>query len=206
LDEVRRALGFELFAYLQADDPGLLSDALEATTDRNVAECHVIADPELSPVVLTYGDIACKQRLLHSPQFLRAEFFPRLKRLNDAWHEHGFKCLFHSDGLLTDVMDDLIATGIDGLNPCEPHSHMDVADVRAKYPRLVLWGGVDNACLLVSGTTQEVHERVEYLRDFGKAGGLMIGSTGQIHPGCRLENLIAMIETARGGTPASPEG
>ena len=100
LDDIRHRLGFEYFAIIAAEDPGLISEALEAGTARNIAECHAIADRTLSPAVLTYGDIAGKLKLLHSPTFLRAEFFPRLKRLNEAWQEHGLKCLFHSDGSL----------------------------------------------------------------------------------------------------------
>jgi hypothetical protein len=119
LDEVRHRLGVDLFAYLCADHPGLISEALEAATRRNIAECHAIADRSLSPAVLVYGDIACRQRLMHAPAWLRAEFFPRIGRLIDAWHEHGFKCLFHSDGYLMDILDDLLAAGIDGLNPIE---------------------------------------------------------------------------------------
>jgi len=70
--------------------------------------------------------------------------------------------------------------------------------VREKYPHLVLWGGVDNSYLLVSDTPAKVRQRVEALKEFGKDGGLLIGSTGQIHPACKLENLVAMIETAHG--------
>ena len=92
----------------------------------------------------------------------------------------------------------IVATGIDGLNPCEPHSHMDVDKVRESYPDIVLWGGVDNSFLLVEGTPEEVSKRVEYLKEFGRDGGMLIGSTGQIHPACKLENLITMIETAHG--------
>ncbi|MCM8758532.1 MAG: hypothetical protein NC906_02000, partial [Candidatus Omnitrophica bacterium] len=94
LDEIRVRLGFELFSFIVADQPGIVSEFLEEFTKRNVIICHVIADKKLSPCVLTYGDIACKNRLLHSPEFLKKEFFPRLKKLNDAWHQHGFKCLF----------------------------------------------------------------------------------------------------------------
>jgi len=72
---------------------------------------------------------------------------------------------------------------------------MDVQDVRVKYPNLVLWGGVDNSYLLVDGTPSEVRQRVEELKAFGKDGGLLIGSTGQVHPACKLENLVAMIDT-----------
>jgi uroporphyrinogen-III decarboxylase len=78
---------------------------------------------------------------------------------------------------------------------------MDVEAVRAKYPRLVLWGGVDNSYLLVNGTKEDVRRRVDRLKEIGRDGGLLIGSTGQIHPACKLENLIEMIETVHGGKP-----
>ena len=92
----------------------------------------------------------------------------------------------------------LAATGIDRLNPCEPHSHMDVKEIRAQYPELVLWGGVDNSYMLVYDSPEQVQKRVEELKVFGRDGGLLIGSTGQVHPACKLDNLITMIETVHG--------
>ena len=199
LDELRRYLGFELFSYLQVDDPGLISEALEAVTRRNLAECHAVADSELSPVVLTFGDIACKGRLLHSPEYLRAEFFPRLKRINDAWHEHGLKCLFHSDGYLMEIMDDLIEAGIDGLNPIETVAGMNVKEVRDKYGnKLFLAGGIDMSQLLSNGTPNEVREVCQQaIRD--AYPGYFMGSTTEADNSCRLENLIAMYEVAMEG-------
>ena len=199
LDDIRHTLGFELFAYLSVDNPGLISEALEAATVKNIAECHAIADPTLSPVVLTYGDIAGKDMLLHSPRWLRAEFFPRLKRLNDAWHEHGLKCLFHSDGYLMKVTGDLIAAGIDGLNPIETVAGMDLREVREAYgDQLFIAGGIDMSQLLANGTPDEVREVCrQAIRD--AYPGYFMGSTTEADNSCRLENLIAMYEVAMEG-------
>lgn len=197
LDDIRHRVGIELFAYLQADDPGLVSEFLETTTEYNIAVCHAIADIRLSPAVLTYGDIACKQRLLHSPAWLRAEFFPRLKRINDAWHEHGFTCLFHSDGYLMEVMDDLIAAGIDGLNPIETVAGMDLAEVKQKYgDRIFLTGAIDMSQLLAHGTPDEVRK---VCRDAIRTAypGYFIGSTTESDNSVKTENLIAMYEVVR---------
>ncbi|MHB9023003.1 MAG: uroporphyrinogen decarboxylase family protein [Armatimonadota bacterium] len=198
LDEIRHRLGFEIYAYLEIDEPGLISEALEATTACHIAECHVIADSTLSPAVLTYGDIACKGRLLHSPEFLRREFFPRIKRLNDAWHEHGFKCLFHSDGYLMDVMDDLIDAGIDGLNPIETVAGMNLREVKEKYgDKIFLAGGIDMSQLLSNGTPDEVREVCrQAIRD--ASPGYLMGSTTESDNSCRLENLLAMYQVALG--------
>lgn len=198
LDDIRHRLGFDLFAYLNADMPGLISEALEACTRHQIAVTHAIANVALSPAVLTYGDIACKQRLLHSPAWLRREFFPRLRRLNDAWHEHGFQCLFHSDGYLMEVMDDLVAAGIDGLNPIETVAGMSLRECRAKYPRLFLAGGIDMSQLLSNGTPDEVRAACrQAIRD--AYPGFLMGSTTESDNSCRAENLVAMYEVAMEG-------
>jgi hypothetical protein len=198
LDDILYRLGFQLLAYLMADDPELLSEALEAITSNHIAICHAAADPQLSPLVLTYCDIAYKDHLLYSPRFLRKEIFPRVKRLNDAWHEHGIACLYHSDGYLMDVLDDLVATGIDGLNPIEIVAGMDLAEVRRKYPRLFLAGGIDMSQLLSNGEPQEVKAVCRAaIRD--AYPGFFMGSTTEADNSCKPENLIAMYEVAMEG-------
>lgn len=199
LDDIRVRLGFALFAYVDADNPGIISEALEAATNLNIAICHAVADLELSPVVLTYGDIAYKDRLLHSPAWLQREFYPRLKRLNDAWHEHGHKCLFHSDGQLMPVLDDLIETGIDGLNPIEIVAGMSLKEVREQVgQRLFLAGGIDMSQLLSNGTPDEVRVVCrQAIRD--AYPGFFMGSTTEADNSCKTENLIAMYEVATEG-------
>ncbi len=195
LDELHTALGIELFVYLYDSRPELVSEAWEAYTRNNIAICHAIADVSLSPIVLTYGDIAYKNHLIYSPKLLRKEYFPRLKRLNAAWHEHGLKCLYHSDGYLMEVMDDLIATGIDGLNPIETVAGMNLKEVRTRYPHLFLAGGIDMSQLLSNGTVEEVKEVCrQAIRD--AYPGFFMGSTTEADNSCKTENLVAMYEVA----------
>lgn len=198
LDDIRHLVGLELYCYLEYDDPGLVSEFLEASTEHNLAVCHAVADPALSPCVLTYGDIAYKERLLHSPEFLRREFFPRLKRLNDAWHERGLKCLFHSDGYLMEVMEDIIEAGSDGINPLETVAGMSVKEVKERYgDRIFLTGGIDMSQLLSNGTPDEVREVCrQAIRD--ARPGYFIGSTTELDNSVRLENVLAMYEVAMG--------
>lgn len=196
LDDVRYMLGLEIFSYLSVDAPEMISEYLELYTDRKVAEIHAIADRELSPCALTYGDIACKGRLLHSPAWLRREFFPRLQRLNDAWHEHGIKCLFHSDGYLMEIIPDLIETGIDGLNPIETVAGMDLAEVKRLYgDRLFLTGGIDISQLMALGTPEQVRQTCREAIAVASPGYLL-GSTTEIDDGASLENVLAMWEVA----------
>jgi hypothetical protein len=207
LDDVRGKVGIEFFSYLCADDPGLASEYLELSTEREVAIIHAIADPQLSPWALTYGDIAAKAKLLHSPEWLRRAFFPRLKRLNDAYHEHAIRCLFHSDGYLMEVMPDLIETGIDGLNPIETVAGMDVREVYRLYgDRIFLAGGIDMSQLLSNGTPDQVRDVCRKAVADAPTGYFM-GSTTEIDNSSRLENVLAMVEVSWGRHPpgATPE-
>jgi hypothetical protein len=67
---------------------------------------------------------------------------------------------FHSEDNLWPILDELAASGIDGLNPLEPHRHMDAESIRRRYPELVLSGGVYNTELLFRDHPQEVRQRV----------------------------------------------
>jgi len=198
IDALYHTIGWENFACILADRPELVSAWLESHTAHQVRWIHACADYELSPVALTFGDIAYKGTTLFSPAWLRQEFMPRLKRINDALHEHGIKCMFHSDGYLTDILPDLIETNIDGLNPIEVCAGMSVKEVKDLYgDRIFIAGGIDVSQLLPLGTPEQVRAACEQaIRDTGGIGFLM-GSTTELHNAVPLENFRAMVETAR---------
>lgn len=196
LTHMYHTAGHELFSYLLVDDPGLVDEWIEALTQAELRRIECIADPELIPLALTADDIAYKNGPLFSPAWLRRTFMPRLKRLNDAWHERGALCVFHSDGNLFSVLDDLISTGIDGLNPLEVLAGMTPAAVRERCPDLALTGGIDVSQLLTYGTPEEVRETCrQAIRDTG-GRGYMMGSTTELHWDVNLACAVAMFETA----------
>ena len=197
LDAVRYALGLALFSYVDADAPDLIGEYLELSTEFEVKKIHAIADSNLSPCALTFGDIAFKGTLIHSPPWLRREFIPRLARLNRAWHDHGVKCLFHSDGDLMEVMPDLIDSGIDGFNPIETAAGMTIESIRRRFgKKIFLAGGIDISTLMSFGTPDEVKNVCRSaVRD--AAGGYFMGSTTEIDPGSKVENVLAMFEVSR---------
>ncbi|HHY46864.1 MAG TPA: hypothetical protein GX506_06140 [Firmicutes bacterium] len=188
------ACGLERFSYLAVDEPALLSEWLETRCDENVQLIRHLCYPELSPVAFVGEDIAYKGGLLFSPSWLRREFFPRLKRLVAAYHERGIRVIYHSDGRLWEVMDDLVDCGIDGLNPIEVVAGMEIKRLRREYPGLVLIGGIDISQLLAFGTPEEVKKAtLEAIRDGGR--GYFVASTSELHKNIPLENVIAMWET-----------
>ena len=190
--------GIEMFSYLLADDPGLVEEWLEVRLQAELRRVAAIADPAWIPIALTYDDIAYKNAPLFSPTWLRAHWMPRLKRLVEAWHARDTVCLFHSDGNLWPVLDDLVAAGIDGLNPLEVLAGMAVGEVRQRYPHLFLTGGIDVSQLLALGSPDEVRQACRQAIADAGARGYFLGSTTELHWDVRLENAIAMFESAWG--------
>ena len=197
LDNAKNKAGIELFSYLLAEEPEYVTEWLEAANQAEIRRAKAIADSELVPVMLTYTDIAFKSGPIFSPEFYRKEFFPRLKRLNNTYQEAGVKCLFHSDGNLMPIMDDLVAADIDGINPMEVMAGMKISEVRQRWPKIFITGGIDVSQLLVFGSPEEVQEACKQaIIDSGGIGYFM-GSTTELLPNARLENILAMIDIAK---------
>ncbi len=196
LDGMYHATGMGLFTELMIERPDLLEEWLEALVSAEIRRVEAMANPEYIPIALTYSDIAHKTATIFAPDWLRAYWIPRLKRLNDAWHSRDTVCLFHSDGNLWAVLDDLIDAGIDGLNPLEVLAGMTPKEVRLKYPNLFLTGGIDVSQLLTYGTPDEVRETCRQAIRDTQGRGYFLGSSTELHWDVRLENAIAMFETA----------
>jgi uroporphyrinogen decarboxylase len=200
LTEMYYTAGMELFSYLLADAPDLVEAWLEARTQAELRRVAAIADADLIPVALTYDDLAYKTGLLFSPRWLRRVWLPRLKQLVAAWHSRDTFCLFHSDGNLWLIIDDLVEAGIDGLNPLEVLAGMSVKAVRERYPDLFLAGGIDVSQLLPFGEPEEVRAVCrQTVADAGGAG-YFLGSTTELHWDVKLDNALAMFEVALGET------
>ena len=196
LTEMYWVVGWEEFSYLLADEPALIEAWLDARHRAELRRVAAIADPGHICVALPYDDIAYKTSTLLSPKWLRKHWFPRLKQLVDAWHTRDIHCLFHSDGNLWPVMDDLVAAGIDGLNPIEVAAGMTVSEVRERYPHLFLTGGIDVSQLLPLGTPDEV--RAACIENVKATDGIgyFLGSSTELHWEIPTENIMAMFQVA----------
>jgi len=190
-------LGLELFSYLYAEDQEAVSAFLEVSVSAQVRRAHAVADRGLSPVILIADDFATKQGPIFSPQFLRREHFPRLRRLTEAWQTHGLKVIYHSDGNWRSVTPDLVDCGVDGFYCLEPSIGMDIVELKRRWPNHVWAGGVDGVDLMERGTPEEVGDEVRrQIRGTNalETGGVFIGTSSEVNPPIRPANYRAMVE------------
>lgn len=142
-----------------------------------------------------YDDIGTSQGPIVSPRSFERIFLPLYRRMIEAYRRAGARYVFlHSDGNVLPLLDMFVDAGIDGLNPVERHSGMDPAVIRARYPRLVLAGGVDNIGTLHDGPVEKIVEETRALIEMGRSGGVIIGAHS-IGPDIPLEHYLAYHDT-----------
>lgn len=188
--------GLETFSYLLSDSPELIARYLMLNTELSLRHIALLSIADLVVGVFIGDDIAYKGTTIFSPDYLRREFFPRLEVLVDAYHTSGLPVMFHSDGNLMNILSDLVACGIDLLNPIEVAAGMNPLEIRDRHPRLILVGGIDVSELLPFGTPDQVAEAtLALIQTTGP--GVLVGSSTELHNEVPLENFQAMVETVR---------
>lgn len=145
-------------------------------------------------------DWAGKSGPLISPRHYRQLVLPRLQRLVVECHRLGVPFVKHTDGNITRLEQELLVdSGIDAYQAIEPVAGMDIERLKQCYgSHLTLMGNIDCAYLLCNGTPEEVSaETRRVIEAAAPGGGFVLTSSNSIHNGVRLENYMAMLETAR---------
>lgn len=193
--------GLEQFSYFLCDCPDLAEDLIESYFRLTLAAIDALPAEFDPAAIIVAEDIGGNRGPLFSPAYLRSSFFPRLRQVVAALHSRGITVLMHSDGDLNPVMDDIVACGVDGIHPVETIAGMDVGDLRLRYPKLVLLGGVDCSQLLPFGSPEEVYNAVK--DNIARSrGGYFAGSSSEINNEVPLENVLALYEATREGVCA----
>jgi uroporphyrinogen decarboxylase len=172
----------------------LLDEVLEANI--RVARNAIRAGAD---VIVLADDYAGNKTTFFSPAVFEEFLLPRLTKIVAAIHEEGAKVVKHSDGNLWRILDGIVSTGIDAINPLEPVAGMDIGEVKAKYgDRVAVIGNIDCAHVLSDGSVEDVRSAVrDCIRAASPGGGHILASSNSIHSAVRPENYRAMIEAAK---------
>jgi len=148
------------------------------------------------------GDLATQNSLLFSLDVYRKTIKPVLLDMISAFKKEKPDLLmfFHSDGCLDMIMDELIDTGFQVINPIQPEC-MDVFEVKRKYgERITMHGTISIQKLLPFGSVDDVHREVRKIIDFcGKNGGLIVCPANLIQNDTPMENILALYEEINEG-------
>jgi len=190
-------VGLEYLPFLQADDPDAHDDLYKRIGDMHATiwQRFLAEFGDLYCVCRFGDDLGFRSSLLTMPQVVRENIIPQYKRIIDQVHQAGKPFLLHSCGCIFEVMEDLIAIGIDS-----KHSNEDAIAPFSEWidrysDRIGLFGGIDMN-VIVSSTPDQVRRIVleeipEYYR---KANGYAVGTGNSIPDYVPPQNYLALIE------------
>jgi uroporphyrinogen decarboxylase len=186
-------MGFESFCLATVDQPELVAALMESLADAQInalAEAMRIGGARIG-IVLYSDDIAYTEGLMLAPSFFREYLLPVLERVA----AFGPPLVYHSDGRLYDVFDDLANVGIRGIQPLEAKS-MDPLEIKRCWSgKFCLIGNID-LDLMCRGTAAEVERQVRDKIDrLNVGGGYMVGVSNTVPDYVNFDNYVRMIET-----------
>lgn len=134
-----------------------------------------------------------------SPQVFDEYILPYDTKLVQMAHDHGVMVDYHNCGRVRSVLDGMVNTGADVLEPLQPLSlngNMSLNEVKQRVgERIALYGGY-NERILLSDNPEEVRAEVRRCIDeAGQNGGYAIRTGGQIFE-AKLENIELMSRYA----------
>ena len=188
------SMGTEGFSYALADDPAFVEEVFlrhaewSAAVHRNL--CSMGFD-----FIWSGGDIAFNTGPFFSPEVFRQVILPALRvsaaAISLPW-------VYHSDGNLVPILDDLLSLGMNALHPFEPGA-MDIRAVKRQYgKRLCVIGNV-SVDLLARGTPENVRrETLSLIQDLHPLGGYILSSGNSLTSYVAPANLRAMSHCVTG--------
>ncbi len=193
-----QAMGLESFSYALYDDPVVVETLFELVGSTYVQISKMLARlPRLGAVFMS-DDLAFTEGTLVSPQVYHKYVFPWYKKIGEILDSARLPFIFHSDGKLWEVLDDLVDCGVKAIHPIEPQA-MDIVEVKKRYgDKLCIFGNIDLEYTLTRGTVEDVERQVKKrIKELAPGGGYGLAASNSIPDYVKPENYRAMVAAGK---------
>ena len=194
-------VGMEKFMVDMASQEEYIEMLLDKTMEFSIGIAKQLAG--LGVDGLWFGDDFGEQNgMMISPRMWRAIYKPRFAQVFQEARRANPDVLimYHCDGAISPILDDLIEIGMDVFNPVQPNvpGH-EAQDLKGKFgDRLSFWGAIDQQVLLPRGTAEEIEADVaEKIRILGAGGGYMCSPAHILQADTSMENVEAFLSAVK---------
>jgi uroporphyrinogen decarboxylase len=190
-------MGFENFCLNLKLKPEFTARVIEQVAKIQLEGVRQIASRPNVAAIWAVDDLAFSSGPMLRLADFRKFIFPYYEELSALCHSQGKYLFYHTDGVIWNLAEDMIALGVDAIHPIDP-TCMDIDEAKARLGRrLCLVGNISNE-LLANGTPDQVAELTrQRLRTIAPGGGYCLGSGNSVPDWARIENYRAMLETVR---------
>ena len=181
-------------------DPDWIRDYCRAYTDLYKEEIDIVVNEVGHPDgVWFFDDLGYRGATFCKPELFRELIFPFYVELIDLIHGHGVPVILHSCGYTESILDLIVETGFDGLNPMEVKAGNDTVRFAEDYAdKLVFIGGLD-ARVLETHDREEIRAQVTaFINGIKEHGGrLVFGSDHSLSTNIDYDDFLYALEVYR---------
>jgi uroporphyrinogen decarboxylase len=185
--------GLAVFPILCITEPEWVTELHGVVTEYGLRNLRALV-PEIAPyvdvIMMAADDWGTQNNTIASPQVYRDLFLPYRRRMNDEVHRlaPGMKTFLHSCGAIHSILDLVVESGFDVLNPVQwSAGQQGYREWKAQARgRIALWGGgVNSQSTLPLGTVADVEREVR------EVVPVLCEGSGYVF--CNIHNLLAEI-------------
>ncbi len=185
--------GMGIFPIICLTEPDFVHELHTIATEYTLTNVRMLL-PEVAPyvdiIMMAADDWGTQNNPIASPKMFRELFLPYRKQINAEFHRIApqVKSYLHSCGAIYDLIDLIIESGFDILNPAQWTAGKNTFQEWKEKARgrITLWGGgVNSQGTLPLGTVEDVEREVrEVVQVMRQDGGYVF---------CNIHNILAEI-------------
>jgi uroporphyrinogen decarboxylase len=191
--------GYEEFLQDIIERPQWVEYILDKLMERNIKIATCAAEAGID-YIATGDDVATQKSLIFSPSMWRRFIKTRWEKIYKEVRKikPDIQIWYHSDGNITNIINELIDIGVTILNPLQPEC-MDLLELKKEYGKyLVFDGTIGTQSTMPFGKPEEVKRTIrERKKQIGYDGAFIISPTHILEPEVPIENIEAFFDACR---------
>ena len=161
------------------------------------------------PAVLLGEDICSQQGPMVSPAFMEEHYAPQLAYGLEPLLAAGCKPVWHCDGDVRQILDMLLACGVQGLQGFQPECGMSMEYVVQKRTRagapLLIFGPLSVTTELPVCSADEIYAKTSHAIEIARGqADLVMFTANTINPDVPVQNIRAMYDAVHASGPTLP--
>ncbi|MDW7650482.1 MAG: uroporphyrinogen decarboxylase family protein [Bacillota bacterium] len=178
-----RIFGLEKFFIMLRKQHPALAEFISQVEELNLSMAAKLQAEGIDGFILA-DDIAYQGGLLAGPDIMRQFFIPSLNRQVDKIVPDGLPVFYHSDGDYRAVLEEIIHSGISGLQCLEKEAGMNLAELRRRVgDGICLWGHLDVEDIELAADPACRQALIQSIRAAASQGKFILGTTSGIFSG-----------------------
>ncbi len=194
-------------AYMRSDEllpllitePEWVRDMVETQADMAIEMAKIMMEQGYEfDAAFLYNDMGYRKAPFFSPKVYREVVQPADRRMFEFFHSRGMPVLLHSCGNVRPLIPDLLAVGLDCLQPLEVKAGMDLVELKREFGRdLAFMGGIDVRAMAdpdPAAIEREISAKIPVAK---AGGGYIYHSDHSIPNNVSFAQYCRVIELAR---------